>query len=100
MIAGVVSFVAGCLAGSSAEPTGRPHCIVSELSAPSRPDAVPGDVVAAARRQRDGAEAETAAGDGALRREPGCLPGGHRICGWIDHRPQGPPRFVSQACPR
>lgn len=98
-IGGVVSFIAGCLVGSSAEPTGLPHCVVSEDSKSARGGVLAGQVVEADETVADDADAVPGDGD-APGQEPGCLPGEQRVCGWIDRSHPEAARFVSQRCPR
>lgn len=98
---GVLSFVAGCLVGSSSDSTGSPHCIVTEDSKPSRTGVLAGQVVEAdeAGDEADDGEGEDGTGEGDVLREPGCLPGEQRVCGWFDRSGPPPERFVSQSCP-
>ncbi|MFP3899831.1 MAG: hypothetical protein ACLFXM_03175 [Acidimicrobiia bacterium] len=98
---GVLSFVAGCLVGSSSDDTGSPYCIVSEDSKASRVGVLAGQVVEAdegtGESGDDRDERGTAEGD--VLRESGCLPGEQRVCGWFDRSGQPPARFVSASCP-
>jgi hypothetical protein len=104
VIGGVVSFVAGCLIGSSSDPGGSPYCVVSEDSKLARAGVLAGQVVAAddslaGPGDGDGEDAHEDGGD-AVAHQAGCLPGEQRICGWMDRSDPDLPRFVSQTCQR
>ncbi|HEX6236463.1 MAG TPA: hypothetical protein VFZ68_04670 [Acidimicrobiales bacterium] len=98
---GVLSFVAGCLVGSSSDSTGSPYCVVSEDSKATRVGVLAGQVVEADEGTGEsGADQdEPGTGEDDALRSPGCLPGEQRVCGWFDRSGGPPERFVSASCP-